>query len=473
MGFGLTLAGAQTVTVSTDGTADFDNVQDALASFTPDPDPGEPNVIQIVDDGTYEGHVLIDFAVTIEGTDTNRPTLLLQSATSAHGIAISIADESTVHDVTLRNLILLPSETDTATRAINAGGANMNLLLENLLLCPQDGSGNPVTTDGLTELDLLDFPDRVEFGDDGMLVGGGGPAGTGSTITFRDVVISHFQVGTSPDGIILSAGQTGTNYVFEDGNVISYCGRFGIQAGRNLSVNAPNERLLLIGNGNSNLWYTGSDGTVDDVVIDGVVSVGSQQSGFLHQVGGAPQNLIVRNSIFAGNALAGIRVGAAAASDDSHTVTFENVTSARNGEQAFDIFNIAYEAPVTVLNSILAGNGTDDAGNVVRNFGSGTLSIENSAIVENGPDRLNTTPIEDPDSLTTTFAIVAADPAFDPTDDPTAEDYFQVSNTTDYAGGEAGGDFLRGGAPAPFVEPTPTPEPTPEPLQNESFDLYR
>ncbi len=465
VGISFGLAIGQTVTVASDGTGDYESLQDAIAS--------EPEIVQIVDDGAYEGHVSISQAITIEGTGEDRPTLLLQQGGgSTHGIQITITDESVAHDVTLRNLILLPSEEDTPVRGIQAGGANQNLLLENLLITVNDGAGNPITTDGLEELDLNDFPDRVEFGDDGMLVGGGGPGGPGTTVTFRDVVISHLQVGSSPDGIILSAGQPDTNFIFEDGNVVSYCGRFGIQAGRNFQVNAPEQRLMVLGNTRSNIWYTGNDGTVDDLVIDGVVSVGSSEWGLQHQVGASPMNLIVRNSIFVGNNNGGILVGGAASSA-AHSVQVENVTSARNDGPSFLVFSAGYEAPITIQSSVLAGDGTDDADNVIRHSGTGPFTIESSAIVTAGPDRLNSDPIDDVNDEVSTFAIVSADPVFDPTDDPSHENYFQVTNIGDYDGQAFDGSFLRGGAPAPEVEPTPTPTPTPVPLHNPSWEHYQ
>lgn len=477
------LAFAQTKTVSKTGPADFTTVQDAINSFTPDPDPNTPNVIQIIDSSVYDEMITINVPITIEGTGASRPILAVRQNTGGDGndgLIINIPT-GTFNDVTLRNLIVIPSRTSVPMDdGIRSHGQNLNITLENILVTANNGSDFPVTLDGLAPVSLSG---ATQFGDDGIFVGAGTtPSGDGTVVTLRNVVVSHIQ-GAVPnlynDGLICSS--SGKAYYIYDGCVFSYCNRLGIQAAGDFQIYAPSKRVLVLGNkGFAGIWFAAASPSASPIrSIDGcnvIDTTGVNNSstpgvgwGIEHQNGGTV-NFVLRNAIIKGNTGQGLMISELAGSGSS---TIENVTFAGNGRYAIDV-NSAYAGTITINDCIIAGDGTADSDNVVRHNGTGLMNISYSALVTEGPFALLTPPTTGTGTINQ-LNIVNADPQFVETSDYTSDSFFDVFNPI-YSAAGTGGTPLRGGADyvGAVPTPTPTPIPTPTPLAvNSTWSIYK
>jgi hypothetical protein len=180
---------------------------------------------------------------------------------------------------------------------------------------------------------------------------------------------------------------------------------------------------------------------------------------------GGTVNYIVRNSIIAGNTDRGLVISALTGTG---TVTVENVTIANNGTQAIEVA-AGYNSNISITDSILAGNGTSNATNVITHNGGGTMDISYSAIVTAGPSALLTPPTTGTGVINLSN-VVNADPQFVDTTTFTSTSFFDVAEMA-YAFANSTGNGLGGGAD--YVGGTPTPTPTPIPLLSaRNWNIY-
>lgn len=462
----VSLGYAQTKTVSKSGTPDYNTIQAAIDFFATDPEPTNPNVINITDASVYDEMITINVPVTIEGTDTNRPVLAVQMNSGADandGLLIRIPT-GTSNVVVLKNLIVIPSRTSTPTDdGIRSHGQNVNLTMDNVLITANNGSDAPISTTGLEAVSLSG---ATMFGDDGMYIGGDTTiTGDGFSATLKDVVITHMQGavgGTANDGLVLSG--TANVYRIQDGCVFSYCNRLGIQAAGDFQISAPTKRVVVLGNrGFAGIWFSGAPASVvNPRLIDGcnvINNLGENHTtapvgawGIEIQNGGTVQ-YIVKNSIIAGNSDRGLVIGELAGTGP---VTIENVTISNNGTSAIGVVT-GCASNIDITDSIIAGNGTSNASNVIIHNGSGTMNISFSGIVTAGPQSL-LIPATTGTGTIITNNIVEDNPQFVDATDYNSDSYFDVVNTAYYSANSIG-DPLSGGADYVGAIPTPTPVP--------------
>jgi len=439
---------AQIVTVAKIGSPTYSTVQAAIDSFDPDPDAGVPNVIQITDSSVYDEMITVDVPVTIEGTGASRPVLAVKinsGGDANDGLLITIPT-GTFNGVTLRNLIIIPSTTTPPTDdAVRSAGQNLNILLDNVLITPNNGSDAPVTIDGLTEVSLVGC---TVFGDDGAFLGGGAaPAGDGTLVTMVNTVISHNNNAAGNDGLVASGGITGTGgFIIQDGCVFSFNGRLGIQSGSSLQINAPTKRVIVLGNkGFAGIWFAGVGSAVSPVrTLDGVDVLNngtSTISGWgIEQQNGGSVPFSLTNSIIAGNTSRGLLIGEVGTDG---LITVENVTIANNGTSAIET-NAAHTGLLSFTDCVIAGNGTADPLNSILHNGTGAMSISYSAIVTAGPFALTGTGTSGTGTINQSN-VINNDPLFIQTVNFQVPEFYDVTAVA-YAGAGSGGSDLGGGA---------------------------
>jgi hypothetical protein len=249
-------ANAQTVRVAADGSGDFTTIQDAVDAVEMD-DSTLPNVVMVAT-GTYpDTSVVISQEMTIMGEDAdNRPVLVLEPAADDTD---SIVNSAGV-DVTLENLICIPSTANPAGRAIRldpvAEGDAFVITISNVLVSANDGSDQPLSVDGLEA--LFPGPDTsMSFGDDGIRILAGQYASVTNadvTIDIDNTIVTHIDSDRDPsqptggrDGFVLGGANTTIN--FGPGVLASYCGRYGAQIITSDASSAPDFTPVLNCNG--------------------------------------------------------------------------------------------------------------------------------------------------------------------------------------------------------------------------------
>ena len=150
---------AQTVTVSSTLPADEITIQAAIDSLAPGGSRDDGNVsnntVQVLDGEVYAEGVHIDgHGLVLEGTGIQRPRIIPTAAQSIGGYSLRI---DTDNDVVLRNLIVLPDAASPPDRGIvvdeftgTSGQPGYHITLEDVLVAPNDGSDQPLSTDGAT-----------------------------------------------------------------------------------------------------------------------------------------------------------------------------------------------------------------------------------------------------------------------------------------------------------------------------------
>jgi hypothetical protein len=143
-------------------------------------------------------------------------------------------------------------------------------------------------------------------------------------------------------------------------------------------------------------------------------------------------------------------------------LTITNVTSANNGkavgssdEEPLLVSSAATPSAgnVTITNSIMAGNGTTDATNLIKHNGTGTITMTGSALVLAGPYALTSPGYQGPGTVNVGSSITQ-DPSFVQTSNQALSTYFDVQKTSyttaNSTGGPLGGgaDYVGGVAPA-------------------------
>lgn len=255
---GCSLSWAQSVTVNSEGGADYTSVTSALDAVTSNPE--EPNVIAITGGGPYEESLVIGVPLTIRGdSESDRPIILIRKNP---GTASGREDDGIINsapvDLTFENLIFLPSLEDTPgddgfdIRPLSDDD-NFSVTVRNVLITANNGSNQPLSTDGK---ELMDFTGATSFGDDGFQIlstFAGIPSGTVNAL-FEDVIITHIDQGGDPES--LGSGNDsfilgGERLTVTIRNVyVSYGDRFGFQLLSNLTANlegTPTEPIVVNG----------------------------------------------------------------------------------------------------------------------------------------------------------------------------------------------------------------------------------
>ncbi len=441
------VASAQTVTVAKSGSPNFATVQAAIDSFDPDPNAGQPNIIQITDSALYDEIITVDVPVTIDGTAATRPVLAVQtnpaSAGANDGLTVSIAAASTSNSVFLKNLIVIPSTTTPpADDGIISLGQNLYLELNNVVVTANNGSNVPLAVDGMSQADTTG---AIFFGDDGVFLGSGTVAGTGFEGVLKDTVITHLQAaGAGHDGLVCSG--TGKSYTILDGCVISFCSRLGIQAHGDFEIAASktDKAYILSNRGFAGLWFAG--GGINKRSISGAVIANSGNGttegfGIEHQNAGAA-GMTVTDSIIVNNTSDNIRVSNVGTTADVRLtrVTLANQTTATQSALEIDA---GATANIFLTDCIVAGNGSGEVPNTLLHNGTGTLTLSGTALVTAGPFAL-TTPTGGTGPVSGT-PTTTANPQFVETVNVASASFYDVANPA-YATASSTGGPLGGGA---------------------------
>ncbi len=235
---------AQSVTVNSGGGGDFNSVSAALDAVTSNPE--EPNEITIIGGGPYEEALVIGIPVIIQGASADdRPIILLQRNDELSGREDDGIVNSAAVDMTFENLIFLPSANNPPgddgfdIRPLSDDD-HFSVTLRNVLITSNNGSDQPLSTDGR---ELHDFTNAVPFGDDGFQIlstFSGIPSGTIDAL-IEHVTVTHIDQDGNPD----SLGSGNDSFIIGGENVtvtfrdvyVSYGDRFGFQFLSNLTAN--------------------------------------------------------------------------------------------------------------------------------------------------------------------------------------------------------------------------------------------
>jgi len=247
----VTFGFAQTVTVNSGGVADYATVQAALDAVVAD--IATPDVVNIIGGGPYDEIITITAPVTLQGFGY-RPVLAVRLNAASPSTANDGLVVNTSGDVSLNNLIVIPSRTSVPTddgiQVQPTTGTGLNLTMTDILICPNNGSDQPVTTDGLT---LVDLTGATVFGDDGMTLTSA--AGIPVVANFTRLISSQNRNAANNDGFVIFPSGTaiGNSINFLEGCVASFNNRIGIQwggSGSIINVNGTKDNpVLVIGNG--------------------------------------------------------------------------------------------------------------------------------------------------------------------------------------------------------------------------------
>lgn len=437
-------AGAASVTVHSNGsTGDYSSIAAALAAVQGESaGPGNPDVITILDKGPFREPLLSitgdahDNDLVIRAAPGVRP-ILLSTSTGANAIELVKNGRAEIRD-----LIIMPATglSQPAQRAIlydNVNGSpGYHYHLENILITSNNGHDQP-----LASLDGLENPgipslNHVSFR------GGGGVHGNSTDtsgvyrVTTRKLVVSALTSPTPYGFRTFHDGAAGSELVIGEGSVFSYI--------RSTTDN-PLAAAINIGG----MEGTPNIGTIQGSEGNPVLIINNRVHG-LWLTGGNPESNIFRNVIIANNAGDGIYH-----SNPRMDSVYENVTVAGNQGHALLIADnnrvaIAFEGSITGSNMVFAGNGSNGVQNILRTAGtgSGTITLNDCALVTFGPWRLNRFFYANginggSPSNVTLNGHINADPGFTSLDARTGA--LARIETPDYGQAGPGGTPLRGG----------------------------
>jgi len=425
---------AQTVTVP----GNYTTIPLAIASFSGDTSPAD-NVIEITTVGPHTGVITVDPGMTIRGNVPGgaRPIILVQINTDGNGIVIG--NGSALNR--LENLIMIPDRTNPPTANGKSGlriqGAGTECTLDNILMCPNNGSDQPVSTDPLVKPDLTGatlFPSWLVYC-------GASAEAIHMTNTVLTANFNPSAAAGSQDLILISntASATGVSTIGE-GCIFSFSGRMCAQISRSAIITGavdnpvifhssglnPNNGVMLfgitlygpIGGGvyhtfeNAIISEAGSDGILVDTYGDSLVSLDhvaivNCKGKALHLATG-DQPLTMTDSTFVGN----------------NDVIYTNAAAVN----------------ISANDCIFAGTGPDGINKIEVANAAQTFNITNCAIVTTGSYAVEE--ITGVGTINQTN-VINADPGFVNTDDLRASGFLNVTNSA-YATAGTGGIALSG-----------------------------
>ncbi len=441
---------SQSVTVHSEaGQGDYQSISDALAAVQGD--GAGPDVITILNEGPFHELGLNitgdanDNPLTIEASPGVRPIVVIQSG------AFSPNPISKTGELTIRDLIVIPlagvGPTDTAFRAFEITAdipGGIDYLFENILISSNDGNDQPVASlDGLTDpqLDPDNLGDVTSFRGNAIKMRSQ-PTDEVNRFILRDVVISGLVNGATTSGGFgirgFMNGAPGSEWVIGEGCVISY----------NTNIS---------GNLRGAIQPGGNEGAIDIFRVEGteekpVKIINNTNYYGIHITATQIEESIKDFSwmVVANNTEHGLW-----SQDSDEHYNFENVTFVNNGRNALNL-SPAYVVPHTAVDSIFAGNGTEDAENVLSILTSeeddGSFTFTNSAVVMDGPYSFNSAMLDDPPDYLVFENSITDDPEFGSTD-PSSAEFINVNNEA-YGAAGPGGDPLRGAGEYTGPEPT-------------------
>ncbi len=479
------MGSAQTVTVAKTGTPSFSTIQAAIDSFGVTDDPGMENIIQITDSAVYDEVITINVPLTLIGTGANRPVLAVQSNAAGYdqdgsaavtewngdaGLLIHIPVSTTTCSLGLKNLVIIPSRNSGSGTPPVAGivnkANNFYLEMENLLVTSNNGSDEPVNTDGLSDAGPAHTSFRVSGAHLGSITNDR-PEGDGVQVRMRDCIFTNIKSINgdswrsgmymyrtyyvysypSPAGVPLRTNAF-RKLTIDEKCIFSYNNGDGLRCAASLEILTPEDRCLFIGNQYTGLWM---DMVVGLNNVNGIISAGNGRMGINEGVGntsGPRMNL--KNSILANNGWYGVyhRLGGAVQAPSQ----YENVTVANNSKIHASTDQIQSSTNASVIdlettNSILAGDGnTTKAANRILWSSQGTITLVNTAVVKEGPFAFADPAIvlHPTNGAVIGEPVTTIDPGFINTTDPTHPDFYAV-NQSAYGNLALDGGPLTGG----------------------------
>lgn len=435
---------AAIITVNSAGGADQTTVSAAITAAVAN------DTIRIVGVGPYNEVITVNKPLTIEGYGV-RPNICVQlNAASPSAGDDGLVITGFTGTCILRNLNVIPSLVTPPTDdgiIVNPGtlAQTVSVIMEGVVVCPNDGTDNPVTLDGLTDVDLTG---KTPFGDDGMFITDS--LGTNEvTVSMVSCIISNNRNGASNDGIVC-----GRILNIGPGCVISYNNRMGIQfsaASANITIaGSADSRVQVIGNKSATYggcYMFNGQGSIDQCIIKD--NAGPGITTLLSATPGGIGLYNVSNSIIANNGTDGIQLADSAPSHAT-PLTINKVTFYNNGESPVDVQSGNATSTITVTDCIIAGDGTEDVSGTANAYlnNSNTSDINNSALVlvDGLSYTLATSSIDGVEGTGTTnlLSIINSDPQFASVD-PTNPNFLNVTNFAYNAAG-SGGAALAGGA---------------------------
>lgn len=367
---------AQSVTVGAAGT--YPTISAALTAVQTD--PAGPDIITILDIGPYNeaGQLLItgdpnDNDLTIQASAGVRPLVI--SDFNGDGVIAIIKNGNT----TVKDLILIPAVGEIGTRPQAAvliddevSDTGFNIFLNNILITSNDGTNQPVCSlDGLTS-PTIDPGLAYTFRDEGVYSLSNTNTQLHKTL-LKDVIVCGLFGDQGSDCFrTLLDGTPGSEFVVGEGCVGSY--------------------TLGISSVNAGFQPGGNEGGATTVRVRGteakpVKLINNYMNGMnMTNTTVAPSTKTLEWAIIANNSKYGLATG-----DFNEDIDFKNVTIANNGLECIYATS-TFSGTYTASNCIFAGDGNDGATDVIKVITSstGVMFVNDSAIVLNGPQKLDT-----------------------------------------------------------------------------------
>ncbi len=466
------------VTDSTDGSGVGVNHGDAAADVINVLTSAVPDEYVCVDaiGGGSDDDIVLDEDLTIQGSGGQAVVALQQYASAGYSYFTDcgFSWRQTV-DLTLKDLVLIPSETNTpADDAIyfRAPGDDSDVVvnLDNVVVTANMGSNTPAT---LTGLDNPDISGATGYGDDGIYNVSESDNGS-ITVNAANLVISSFS--TDPEGnhdciINFLSGSAvdliNANFYLGEGCVLSNAPRFGVQNpyGGYVAIQGSDVSPVIIKNvGADGVWnYSYPDPNQPSVTTcDYGIICGCGGSGLKEQeTDGDGFVQSVTNSIIANTVGPGIAFFADSTLPTGFTgpVEISNVTVHNCGYAdandppwsygiAAPVYDDTYKSnrDVNITDTIVTGYGLTG----LYNDGDGTWTVDYTALcTTNYPDHYYglATATDGSGTINLGSNVINDSPiyvAYEMTDCGT-EDYLDVDNPN-FAGKGSGGSDLAGGA---------------------------
>jgi hypothetical protein len=454
-------------TVDNTGGGDFLTIQAAID------DGSAPTEILVRNTGTpYDESILITRSLTLRGEDPgSRPVVMLQALasqplpTSVAGDGIYIGANGI--DVTVADLILIPSGTNTVADHMITGGIetadeSYSVRLHNLLITANDGSNQPLAT---SVWDTPDFGGAgvINMPSDGIYLMARGAFSGGAdgiiNLTLTDVTVNGTGGTTagSHDGAVLYAGIGGTGYM--SGCGFSNSQRYGIQmsdeATWTITGSQGRPSMIVYHNESWGCRFFGAASfDVDHAYFLDNDPTDDGQGGFTTD----PDTVLafsIRDSVSADNGGNGwYSATYAATGPETYTATrctfHGNATSSPFNDDQIVIDDQPNDDLKVVLTDCIFSGGGDG----IWNVGSAGVTLNSCGAPTAGPDALNN--VSDAAGVVTEVDTLNDDPAFFTTSFVGLPRNMLAPTASSYLTASSGGSYLRGGFPVSTANLVPT-----------------
>jgi len=431
--------GAYAQTVDVPGT--YATIQAAIDSFSGDVTP-EDNVVRITTVGPYAEVITLTYPVTIRGDvgGGERPIILAQD-NAGDGIVVNNGSPYN----RLENLIVLPDRSSTPTDdGIWVTVAGTECSFDNVLICPNNGSDQPVSTDGLS---LPDLTGATFFTDECLLASAGG-----ILHCTRTIITANLAAGTGRD-LLGCFSSSGAGHTINAGCIFSFGSRYCAQISNSVTIRGTVEEPVVFafsGFEPLNAPYTHTVGFFGGgtYIVENAIFIGSDSDGiqvYDTLVGDANALPSITHCAFVGSGNYGLNINTGTVPTSISECTFVGNTNV--------LINIDPDVTITATDCIFAGTGTLTANSIVNAASPATMTLTNSAVVQAGPYSVAAVT----DAILVN--VINDDPLFSNIADWLDPSFLDVYNGAYGAAGSGGaplsgyGDYAAG--------PTPTPTETP------------